>query len=57
MAVVKKAIDTKRLQSVVNDFTKLYNVDISTKSAQADKRKAEKTLVEEIKAMINLYEY
>ena len=38
MAVVKKAIDTRKLQSAVNDFIKLYNVDIVTPTAQSDKR-------------------
>lgn len=57
MANTKKSVDTKLLQTLVSDFVKLYNIDVVTESAQGDKRKAEKKLVEEIKALINQYEY
>ena len=48
MANIKKSIDTKILQTLVSDFVKLYGIDVVTESAQEDKRKAEKKLVEEI---------
>lgn len=57
MANIKKSIDTKILQILVSDFVKLYGIDVITESAQEDKRKAEKKLVDEIKNMMNLYEY
>ena len=57
MANIKKSIDTKTLQILVSDFVKLYSIDVVTESAQDDKRKAEKKLVDEIKTLMNLYEY
>ncbi|MCM1306184.1 MAG: hypothetical protein NC037_02045 [Bacteroides sp.] len=57
MANVKKTIDTKILQILVSDFIKLYSIDVVTESAQDDKRKAEKKLVDEIKNLMSLYEY
>ena len=57
MANIKKSIDTKILQTLVSDFVKLYGIDVVTESAQEDKRKAEKKLVDEIKNLMNLYEY
>lgn len=52
-----KAVDTKVLQSSVNDFIKLYNLELSNKEAVEGKQAIEKSLKEKITEELNKYEH
>ena len=58
MATVKsKAIDTKALQTSVNDFIKLYNLELSDSDAVEGKQNVEKFLKEKIQKELDNYEH
>jgi hypothetical protein len=52
-----KAIDTKALQSSVNDFIKLYNLELSDSDAVEGKQNVEKFLKEKIQKELDNYEH
>lgn len=52
-----KAIDTKALQSSVNDFIKLYNLELSDSEAIEGKQNVEKFLKEKIQKELDNYEH
>ena len=52
-----KAIDTKALQASVNDFIKLYNLELSDQEAVGGKQNVEKLLKEKITKELSKYEY
>lgn len=52
-----KAVDTKALQSSVNDFIKLYNLELSDSQAIEGKQNVEKFLKEKITEELNKYEH
>lgn len=51
-----RAVNTKRLSIAVADFVKLYNVDLATVNAIADKKAAEEKLIAVILEEVNKYE-
>jgi hypothetical protein len=56
-AAAKKAINVKSVQGFVNDFAKLYNLELTTQKSVQDKREIEKQLIEQTISELNKYEY
>ena len=52
-----KAIDTKALQTSVNDFIKLYNLELSDPDAIEGKQTVEKSIKEKICKELDKYEH
>lgn len=52
-----RAIDTKALQASVNDFIKLYNLELTDPEAIEGKQSVEKLLKNKIYKELDNYEY
>ena len=56
MASKAKSIDTKLLASLVNDFSKLYNLEVADKEANESKLAIERSLKKKIETELEKHE-